>query len=57
VGDRYNCTIMNACKALASQGRVNPTAYDKTMEGIEDLFAKLRQTSGGSAALSMPLSN
>ena len=40
-GDRY-CYIMYACKALAAQGRVNPIAYDKTMEGIEELVAKLR---------------
>ena len=33
---------MCACKALAAQGRVNPIAYDKAMEGIEELMAKLR---------------
>jgi len=40
-GDRYG-NIMNACRALAERGRTNPTAYLHTMEGIEDLFEKLR---------------
>jgi hypothetical protein len=40
-GDRYG-NMMNACRALAERGRANPTAYLHTMEGIEDLFEKLR---------------
>jgi hypothetical protein len=40
-GDRYG-NIMNACRALAAQGKTNPTTYDATMEGIEDLHQKMR---------------